>query len=218
MKNISRIFALSIRKSKLIRGGIWLTTIAFIRHGETDWNIEKRAQGCMDIPLNSQGLKQAKAIAERVCKEEWDVIYSSPLSRAYETAKALKETTSLEIIKDRRLKEISFGETEGTTESERISRWGEEWSKLELGRESNDEVDLRWRAFLQEIVHNHPDQKVLIVSHGALLVRIYKELLKDPTDKWYGLTNTSLSVFKLTDGNWSCELFNCQEHLTHTHA
>jgi 2,3-bisphosphoglycerate-dependent phosphoglycerate mutase len=190
-----------------------VTTIAFIRHGETDWNIERRAQGCMDIPLNTQGLKQAKSLAERLCAEKWDAIYASPLSRAFKTAEAISELTGLEIVPDERLREVSFGETEGTTEAERIERWGEDWMKLELGRETNERADFRWQAALEEIVQNHGNQRVLIVTHGALLVRIYKSLLQDKTDKWYGLNNTSLSIFKLQGQKWSCELFNCQKHL-----
>ncbi|GGB48763.1 histidine phosphatase family protein [Fictibacillus barbaricus] len=194
-----------------------MTTIAFIRHGETDWNIEKRAQGCKDIPLNGNGIKQANRLAERLRGQKWDVIYASPLSRAFETAKAISRVTGLHITSDERLREISFGETEGTTETERIERWGEEWMNLELGRETDEEADLRWKSALQEIVQNHKDQKVLIVTHGALLVRIYKELLQDKTDRWYGLNNTSFSIFQLTaENNWTCELFNCQKHLEET--
>jgi 2,3-bisphosphoglycerate-dependent phosphoglycerate mutase len=197
-------------------GEFFVTTIAFIRHGETDWNIERRAQGCMDIPLNDQGIKQARALAERLRAEKWDAIYASPLSRAFKTAEAIQELTGLDIVPDYRLREISFGETEGTTEAERIERWGEDWIKLELGRESNELADTRWQEALKEIVQNHENQKVLIVTHGALLVRIYKSLLQDKTDKWYGLNNTSLSIFKLDEQSWSCELFNCQKHLEET--
>lgn len=167
----------------------------------------------MDIPLNEQGLKQAKALAERLGAEEWDAIYASPLSRAFKTAESIQELTGLDIVPDERLREISFGETEGTTEAERIERWGEDWIQLELGRESNESADIRWQEVLKEIVQKHENQKVLIVTHGALLVRIYKFILQDKTDKWYGLNNTSLSIFKLQDQNWSCELFNCQKHL-----
>jgi probable phosphoglycerate mutase len=197
-------------------GVLVLTTIGFIRHGETDWNIERRAQGCIDIPLNEQGKKQAKAIAKRFSSGEWDVIYSSPLSRAYNTAETIAGTIGLSVKTDERLREISFGDTEGTTEAERVERWGENWTSLELGREKNEAADSRWKAALQEIIQNHPAQKVLIVSHGALLVRIYKDLLQDNSDKWYGLNNTSFSVFNRAEEKWSCELFNCQKHLEET--
>ncbi|WNB93216.1 histidine phosphatase family protein [Bacillus sp. NEB1478] len=190
-----------------------MTTIGFIRHGETDWNIEKRAQGCIDIPLNDQGKQQAFAVAERCKNENWDIIYTSPLSRAFHTANAIAEQTGLSLIIDERLREISFGDTEGTTEAERVEKWGEEWKTLELGREKNEEADTRWKAALKEIVQNHPDQKVLIVSHGALLVRIFKHLLQDQTDKWYGLNNTSFSKFRVQNEDWFCELFNCNKHL-----
>jgi 2,3-bisphosphoglycerate-dependent phosphoglycerate mutase len=190
-----------------------LTTIGFIRHGETDWNKEHRAQGCMDIPLNSDGLRQAKAIAERISDENWDIIYASPLSRAFDTAKAIGKAANLQIVTDERLREISFGETEGTTENERLERWGPNWREIELGQETSEEADIRWKSVLQEILQKHDGQRVLIVTHGALLVRIYKDLLQDKTDRWYGITNTSLSIFKLKETLWTCERFVCKKHL-----
>lgn len=194
-----------------------MTTIAFIRHGETDWNTERRAQGCKDIPLNENGIHQADRLAERFIDQKWDAIYASPLKRAYKTAEALSGVTGLHVMADERLREISFGETEGTTEAERVERWGEDWMNLDLGRETNEEADLRWKAALKEITENHKNQKVLIVTHGALLVRIFKDLLQDKTDRWYGLNNTSFSVFQLTPENsWRCDLFNCQKHLEET--
>ncbi|KZE64510.1 hypothetical protein AWM68_10210 [Fictibacillus phosphorivorans] len=194
-----------------------MTTIAFIRHGETDWNTERRAQGCKDIPLNQNGIYQADRLAERFIDEKWDVIYASPLKRAFKTAEALSRVMDLPVIADERLREISFGETEGTTEAERVERWGEDWKNLNLGRETDEEADLRWKAALKEITDNHKNQKVLIVTHGALLVRIFKDLLQDKTDRWYGLNNTSFSVFQLTPEEiWKCELFNCQKHLEET--
>ncbi|MGD6961739.1 MULTISPECIES: histidine phosphatase family protein [unclassified Fictibacillus] len=191
-----------------------MTTIAFIRHGETDWNIERRAQGCKDIPLNDNGKYQAERLAERFVDEKWDAIYASPLLRAYKTAEAISGITGLNVLADDRLREISFGETEGTTESERVERWGENWMELDLGRESNEDADTRWKAALSDIVQKHKGEKVLVITHGALLVRIFKELLQDDTDRWYGLNNTSFSIFNLKAENaWTCELFNCQRHL-----
>ena len=76
--------------------------IYIVRHGETDWNKEHRIQGHVDIPLNDQGKLDAKKAKDKLKKVKFDVVFSSPLSRAYETAKII---TDNEIIIDKRLME-----------------------------------------------------------------------------------------------------------------
>ena len=63
----------------------------FIRHGQTDWNLERKIQGCTDIPLNEKGVLDAEAAAEKVAEIKWDRIISSPLSRARQTAEILNK-------------------------------------------------------------------------------------------------------------------------------
>ncbi|WP_337019427.1 histidine phosphatase family protein, partial [Oceanobacillus massiliensis] len=70
-----------------------MTEIGLIRHGSTAWNKERRAQGSSDIPLDEEGLMQAKLVAERLSAEKWDVMYSSDLSRARQTAEAIADKT-----------------------------------------------------------------------------------------------------------------------------
>ena len=84
-----------------------------IRHGETDWNIERRAQGQTDVELNQNGINQAIAAKKAVQRLDIDFIISSPLKRAVKTAEILSDG-KYEIIFDERLKERCFGNIEGT--------------------------------------------------------------------------------------------------------
>lgn len=84
-----------------------------MRHGETDWNRENRIQGELDIPLNERGKKQAKEIALKLAHTVIDYIYSSRLSRAYETAIEIAELHKLKVLVDHRLDELGQGKWEG---------------------------------------------------------------------------------------------------------
>lgn len=186
--------------------------IGFIRHGNTDWNIERRAQGQKDIPLNETGRKQADALAKRLQHEAWEVIYSSDLSRAAETAKAVATVLGLEVHKDIRLREKSWGQLEGTTIEDRVKKWGNDWQSLQLGIETDESMKDRGLSFINEICSKHAGQEVLVVSHGALLGRIFDLLIPDArTNEMLG--NTSLTIVTNSEGKWDCSLYNCTKHL-----
>ncbi|GGG22186.1 histidine phosphatase family protein [Paenibacillus abyssi] len=102
------------------------TTVALIRHGVTVWNNLGKAQGVSDIPFNEEeGIKQATALANRLSGEEWDIIFSSNLTRARQTAEIIRQSLGVDsVFIDERIREINCGLIEGTTEEERIDRWG----------------------------------------------------------------------------------------------
>lgn len=174
--------------------------------------MEWRAQGRTDVPLNETGFEQAQAVAKRLSRETWDLVVSSDLSRAYETAKTIAEKLDIPLVKDERLQEMSFGKIEGTTEVERIEKWGEEWRQLDLDFEPNEEAMKRSLACVEEFCEKHPDKKILFVSHGATLNQLMKGLLRDPEFE-QGLNNTSVSVFIKEIDQWECTLLNCAKHL-----
>lgn len=191
-----------------------MTIIGFVRHGITDWNIEQRTQGITDVPLNDLGRRQARALAERLAAEPWDVIYASDLSRARETAEIAAQALGLEVLTDARLRERCYGEAETTTLEERLARWGADWHTLPEGLESEEEVYDRVISFLNEILTQHaPDSRMLIFSHGNLISIALKRLVphlnaQGPPD------NTSLTRLVYVDGKWDCELYNCAKHLS----
>lgn len=191
-----------------------MTTIGLIRHGITEWNELGKAQGVSDIPLNQIGKQQAFALANRLSLEqEWDVIITSDLSRAIETAQIVSTTLQLPIsIHDERIREIDCGDIEGTTEVERIHKWGSNWREIDLGMEKYELVSSRGLAFLEEIVTTYKDKRVLVVSHGALIGLTLQRLLPEQFPKT-SIGNTSLTILKNMENTWSCPLYNCTKHL-----
>ncbi|MUT67689.1 histidine phosphatase family protein [Paenibacillus sp. NEAU-GSW1] len=192
------------------------TKIGWIRHGSTAWNKEGRAQGHSDIPLDEEGLEQAELLGRRLSGEQWDVIYSSDLMRARVTAETVAKHLGIgEVNIDPRLREASGGLTEGTTEAERIVKWGANWRELDLKRETPESVVGRGSKVLEEIAERHPGQNVLVVSHGALIGQCMKAWVpNDYVDEH--LINTSISTICSETGEgggWVCERFNCAKHL-----
>ena len=145
-----------------------LTTFALVRHGQTDWNAERRLQGSTDIPLNDVGRGQARAAVGILAPYEWDAIVSSPLSRAAETADLIAEGLGLTVA--RRVPELterSFGPAEGM-------QAGPELEALRVpggfeGAESEDEAADRGIAALEALAEEFRGRRLLVVTHGTLL-------------------------------------------------
>ncbi len=179
------------------------TILGLLRHGQTDWNVAGRLQGTSDIPLNETGIAQALAAANAIDPSEWDVLLSSPLSRASETAKAIAQVHGRHqhVIDDRFL-ERAFGEAEG---------WSyEEWKRLHdpaigvAGGENLEQLEVRAIALLEAMVSEYAGKRVLAVSHGALirkLVRIASN--KQLPREGERFANTSLTKLISRDGEWS---------------
>lgn len=189
-----------------------MTQLGIIRHGITDWNIQKRAQGQTDIPLNETGRKQALALAERLKDERWDLVYSSDLSRAKETAEIVAETLGLSVHTDIRLREKGFGEIEGLTMDDRLERWGQDWPTLAQGIESEASVVERAVSFAAHMIETYPQQRILVVSHGAFIARaLAKFIPHENLDQV--ILNTSITKIRYADGRWVCDLLNCTKHI-----
>ncbi len=161
-----------------------------IRHGETEWNKEKRLQGQCEVPLNEYGRELARITGQALSDTRFDIIYSSPLSRAYETAQIIAGEREIEIIKDDRLKEISFGVAEGVPKDEQGENFKDFFFAPEKyvpseGGETYEELVKRARDFIENIIYpqRNTDNSVLIVAHGAMnkaLMLVLKNLqIKD---------------------------------------
>ena len=163
-----------------------------VRHGETDWNKEGRMQGRKGVGLNEVGLEQVKMLGEELKDKGlvFDVCYASPLKRAVETAEVLVGG-KCEIVYDERLMERGFGVFEGRTMEE---FWDSVGVNDIMDRRSNySEKDLepiknvleRAKSFLNDIKKEYiNDERVLVVSHGALLRALHFEIVgyNDETD------------------------------------
>ncbi len=159
--------------------------IYFVRHGETDWNVEKKIQGSADIPLNENGKRQAENLALRLMRQRERGVfhavraYTSPQLRAAETARTVADALGIPCISIDGLKEMSMGQWEGlnwnTVETEYGSVY-EHWNshrryaKPPQGESYNDLL-ARTLAVLSDILEQE-EENVLVVSHSAVLMAI----------------------------------------------
>src|SRR5258707_25461 len=143
------------------------TTILLVRHGETDWNRERRVQGHSDIPLNDVGRAQAEALAKELQGERFDAVYSSALERARETAQIAVTATGLRVHELADLREKHFGSWEGLTDEVIRARFPEARTGAWGDGETTDEMSTRVVAALRGIATEHPDATVLVATHGG---------------------------------------------------
>ncbi len=145
------------------------TTILLVRHGETDWNAERRVQGKTDRPLNDTGRAQARALADQLAAVPLAAVYSSDLSRALETARVVADARDLHVTPEPGLRERDFGTWEGLTDVEILERFPESRTGPWGDAETRDELELRVLAALRRISESHPGETVLVVTHGGPL-------------------------------------------------
>ena len=158
------------------------TRILAIRHGETDWNVDGRIQGQLDIPLNAMGQWQVHRLALAVADEGIAAVYSSDLLRAFETAQSVSRGCGEPIVTDTGLRERGFGEFEGLSYAEINARWpelGERWRKRDPefgapGGETLNQFYARSIATAERLAALHPGQTIALVSHGGVMDCLYR--------------------------------------------
>jgi probable phosphoglycerate mutase len=138
--------------------------IVLVRHGETDWNLERRYQGHLDPPLNAAGRAQSEELAELLAAERIDAIYSSDLRRALETAEIVGARLGLPVVTDEGLREVDLGSWAGLTPEEVAERFGE--SSTHDG-ETRSEHTARVVGAVRRIAARHPEGCILVVTHGG---------------------------------------------------
>ena len=151
------------------------------RHGETDWNIERRCQGHTNIPLNSNGLMQALDLAARLEHVPLDIIVTSDLERALVTGRTVAEKKSIPLIVDPRLRETYFGQAEGMLFNEAIEAFGPDlWEKLMNFKSEFDHIGFpggetrkaardRIVETLMHLIETTDHKSIGISTHGAAL-------------------------------------------------
>lgn len=153
------------------------TTVYLARHGETEWNVQRRMQGHRDSPLTLRGVKQALWLGETLSRVPLDAIYASSSGRALQTAEYIRGRRAIPVIARDRLREMHLGTWEGMERTFVQETYPEEyerfWRDPEAcrpdGGESFDEVSRRALAELTDIVASHRDRTVLIVTHTVVL-------------------------------------------------
>ena len=189
-----------------------------IRHGQTDWNKQGIMQGQTDIPLSETGRAQAAALGKRFETIHVDAVYSSPLQRAYDTARAIAEPKGLPIQKVEGFKD-------GQTKEELTERFGESFVRYRIepfhypmpGEKSLSRARLRIGAALEDIKERYrdTDKTVVIAAHGGILKLAIFHLL-DMGSRLYRcieLDNTSLTVIDLEEDRCILRVLNDSHHL-----
>lgn len=182
-------------------------TLAFVRHGQTDWNFAQRMQGSSDIPLNATGRKQAleaaRGLSPDIHGRPWDIIVSSPLIRARETARIIATGIGLDLGPAYpNLTERDYGEAEGATQEEINARWPQGTIP---GLEPIDSVIARGTHALELIARRYGSANVLIVCHGTLIRHTLSALTGQDTDE---IINGSVATLSPHEKGWLVHTIN----------
>lgn len=182
-----------------------MTTIALVRHGQTNLNVQGRWQGSTDEPLNDVGRRQIYSSAPVLAiAGTWSTIVSSPLARAQETANII--STSLGIPAptfDSRLVEQHGGEAEALLESEVRARWPHEEDIP--GAETRIEVSARGSAALREIAATHRGQSVVVVAHGTFIRLSLGELTRKKAPPLLPNGGFTIASVDADEGRWTVD-------------
>ena len=184
-------------------------TIVLVRHGETDWNRERRFQGHADQPLNEAGRRQAGELADILGGERLAAVYTSPLRRARETAAIVAERVGLEAHELEALREIDVGDWQGLTIEEIRTRFPERadvaWRSGWENGETHGELDARVIPALHALAGRHAGESVLGVTHAgpirAALAAATGVSLEESRVRIGPLENCSVYRFLVWDGN-----------------
>lgn len=177
------------------------TRVLGIRHGETTWNATGRWQGHAPVPLSDVGLAQSAALGRYLAARgpRPDVIYSSDLKRAMQTAAAIASALAMPVRPDARLREVDLGEWQGLTRDEaaawdadRFAAYLDDWHTVPTPNgESRNDVKARVRAAFDDLTTQHAGQTIALVTHGGSLGMLIESLfghIERPT-----LSNTSIT-------------------------
>jgi len=196
--------------------------IYLVRHGQTDWNAARRWQGHEDIPLNAEGIAQARALARRMGRWKIDALYSSDLARAAMTARIVGETAGLNPIYDPVWRERDVGAFSGLTNDEVRMKFPLAWESMQRGvvDPPGGETHIAFfervsRAF-ERLIELHAQASVLLVSHGGVLSAVIAHVLGIGLDghRRFSLGgNTGLSIIEAGETASRVLLLNDTCHL-----
>jgi broad specificity phosphatase PhoE len=187
-----------------------VTTILIARHGQSDWNHEKRWQGHADRPLTDRGREQAQTLANRLAHIELDAVYSSDLKRARDTAAVVAESQGLELRQLHDLREVDVGSWSGLTREEAEERFPEGFARWRDGYpgwkdgETYEAMTDRVLRAVDEIAAEHEGGRVLVVSHGGPIRAMHAAALELDVHAYRRLRpvepNARLSAVCFVDG------------------
>lgn len=185
-----------------------------LRHGVTRWNKLKKVQGTMDIPLAPEGIELAEKTGKALRDVPFDICFTSPLTRARQTAQCVLGDREIPVIEDKRIQEIDFGVLEGTqfkdAQGKIVSREMDIFFEdpLNFNRPENGEnisdILKRTREFWIEKTTDPAlaDKTVLVSSHGCAVRALLQNIYQDPAHFWHGCVppNCSINLVEVKDG------------------
>lgn len=177
--------------------------LGFIRHGQTNWNAENRLQGSSDIPLNEVGRQQARDAVAVLGASTWDVVVSSPLSRARQTAEIIASGLGIELGQSYdELMERDYGQAEGMRVEDSEKLWP---NKTGGGIENLESVVARGRSAIEGIAADFPGRNVAVVCHGTIIRYTLSALAGHRFDS---IHNGSISLIDNDSGTWKVRSVN----------
>jgi broad specificity phosphatase PhoE len=197
--------------------------ILLIRHGETDWNKDRRIMGREPVGLNENGRHQSKQLQEALSDLDVEAVYSSPVLRAMETAEFLCQGRALAPIPDDRLLEVNYGQWVGKTfmEVRAMPGYIPYMQRLETpvapGGETLYQVRDRAMGFLNHVSELHLDGNILVVSHADWIKCVFMQLLGIPFEKIWGfrVDNTAVALLETEERGFRVLTFNHGADLNH---
>lgn len=202
------------------------TRICIVRHGETDWNLERRLQGQLDIGLNAEGRAQAEATARGLEQHTFAAVYSSDLRRTMQTATALAERLALRVRPEAGLRERHYGAFQGSTADEFArdhptahARFLTRDLDYDFGHgESLRSFAARVTEAIDRIALLHAGQTLLLVTHGGVLDIVYRRVtgrdLSGPRD--FPVPNAALNWIETASDGWRLLAWADRSHLERT--
>ncbi len=198
-----------------------MTHLFLVRHGATIWHAENRYAGVSDVALDPRGYAQAERLAAWTSEAGLAAIFSSPLSRARETAAPAARAAGLELQIDERLREIDFGKIEGKTMTEAEQLFSEEMRRFKVdpatypmpGGEDPYKAAHRAVSALRDISASHPNGRVLVVAHNTLIRLTLCSLFSIPLAHYRtifpGVRNGALTEIRLDHDSAALLQYNC---------
>jgi probable phosphoglycerate mutase len=196
--------------------------LVFLRPGETDWNKLERWPGTVAVPLNEIGRAQAERLAQYIRNTGMNVLYSSDLRRARETAEIIAKALDVRIVEDPRLRERAVGIWQGLTRLEIADWYPHEYAQLQAdpenyripGGESRRDVRERLQSFIRDVFARDEGEVIGILSHTTAMRTLLPELVPDfPAEKIKYSNMSVTTVGRREDGTWQIIMLDDTRHL-----
>jgi probable phosphoglycerate mutase len=200
-----------------------MTELIVVRHGETEWNLAARIQGHGDSSLTANGFAQADAIARRLGAEPFDLLVSSDLGRAMQTAARIAAVTGHAVLSDARFRERSFGSAEGITYAELRDRFPGAFARHLQDTDPDfqvPEAETRRRFYerigesFEALAREQDGRRVAVVCHGGVLAALYRHILGIPAPDIVSVSipNAAYNRVSVDASGWTIEAWGDTAH------